>query len=88
MLTTRLNTPVQGTAADILKIALGRLPGALRRIGAQIIGTVHDEVLLECAESKAEEVKEILQNTMEKASFLQEVPIEAEAKICKDWGGK
>lgn len=88
MLTTRLNTPVQGTAADILKIALGRLPGALRRTGAQIIGTVHDEVLLECAESKAEEVKEILQNTMEKASFLQEVPMEAEAKICKDWGGK
>jgi len=86
--TTRLNTPVQGTAADILKIALGKLPGALRGTGAQIVGTVHDEVLLECSEGRAEEVKEILQQTMESASFLQEVPVEAEAKICIDWGGK
>jgi DNA polymerase-1 len=45
-----LNTPVQGTGADILKQALRLLPAALKEIGARIIATVHDEIVLEAPE--------------------------------------
>ncbi|MGO8944225.1 MAG: DNA polymerase [Syntrophobacteraceae bacterium] len=47
------NTPVQRTAADITKKALGLLPQRLADTGAQIIGTVHDEIILEVPEGIA-----------------------------------
>jgi DNA polymerase-1 len=85
----RLNMPVQGTAADIMKIALGRLPGALKDTGAKLVGIVHDEIILECPEQRAEEVKTILVGVMESAGdgFI-DIPLVAEAAIADSWAGK
>ncbi|MEA3266336.1 MAG: bifunctional 3'-5' exonuclease/DNA polymerase, partial [Candidatus Fermentibacteria bacterium] len=61
----RYNTPVQGTAADILKNALGMLYVALKGTDTFIVAVIHDEIVLECDESIAEETALLLKNTME-----------------------
>jgi len=86
----RLNTPVQGTAADMLKLALGML---FQRISPQedyLIGCVHDEIMLECPEYREEELKTILKETMEEAGakLLSRVPVEAKVLSGKSWGEK
>ena len=85
-----LNTPVQGTGADLLKLALSRLPDALRGTDARIIGTVHDEIILECPEPNAVKAAEILSAVMVGAGkeFLTRVPVEAEASIGQSWADK
>ncbi len=85
-----LNTPVQGTGADMLKLALSRLPEALKTTGAKIIGTVHDEIILECPEQTAAVVADILSVVMVEAGseFLTSVPVEAEASIGESWADK
>jgi len=85
----RLNMPVQGTAADIMKIALGRLPGALKDTGAKLVAIIHDEIILEVPEPRAEEVKTILVSVMESAGggFI-DIPLTAEAAIADSWAGK
>ena len=86
-LTTRLNAPIQGTAADILKKAFTLLPEALEGTGAKIVGTVHDEILLECQAARAEEVAKILKATMEDAGkhYLVKVPVISEPETGKTW---
>ena len=83
----RYNTPVQGTAADITKRALTLLPHALVGTDARIIGTVHDEILLEVPQEHAETVAQILQVTMERAGrvYLQTVPVVADIRIGLSW---
>jgi DNA polymerase-1 len=44
----RLNTPIQGTAGDIAKLALAQLPGELQGTDARIVSMVHDEIIVEC----------------------------------------
>lgn len=85
-----INTPVQGTGADIIKIALGKLPDALEGTSAKILATVHDEILLESDPLEAEKVSMILKNAMEEAGkkLLKKVPIIAEAKIARNWSEK
>lgn len=84
------NTPVQGTAADIAKTALGIL--AKRTIGTnmKIIAVVHDEILLEAEESQAHFAAQILKDAMETAGnkILASVPCVAEVKIADTWEGK
>jgi DNA polymerase-1 len=89
-LTELLNTPVQGTAADITKAALAKLPIALKETGARLIGTVHDEILLEAPEGKAEQAAQILQQAMEQAGqrYLKKVPVKAEVAIALNWAEK
>ncbi|HNR65170.1 MAG TPA: bifunctional 3'-5' exonuclease/DNA polymerase, partial [Atribacterota bacterium] len=89
-LTARLNTPVQGTAADICKMALGLLYEAIKPVGARIVGTVHDEILVEVKEEKAEETKQILSDCMVRAGqeFLKSVPVLADANVCNNWSDK
>jgi DNA polymerase I len=89
-LTELLNTPVQGTAADITKAALARLPIALKETGARLIGTVHDEILLEAPENAAEQVAQILQQVMEQAGqrYLRKVPVKAEVAVVSSWAEK
>jgi DNA polymerase-1 len=83
----RYNTPVQGTAADITKHALTLLPQALAGTDARIIGTVHDEILIETLQEHAEIVAQILQVTMERAGrvYLQIVPVMADIRIGLSW---
>jgi len=89
-LTELLNTPVQGTAADITKAALSKLPIALKETGARLIGTVHDEILLEVPEGTAERAAQILQQVMEQAGqhYLRKVPVKAEVAITLNWAEK
>lgn len=85
----QLNSPIQGTGADILKLALGLL-WERRKPGIRLIGEVHDEILLEAPEDQAEEAAWWLAETMEEAgaSILELVKAEAEAKIVDDWSEK
>jgi len=78
-----LNSPVQGTSADITKKALGLLPQRLRGVGGRIIGTVHDEIILEITENMADDDTVILRKTMIEAgkAYLTRVPIEVEVAI-------
>ncbi|MBN1624031.1 MAG: bifunctional 3'-5' exonuclease/DNA polymerase, partial [Clostridia bacterium] len=84
------NTPVQGTAADIVKNALGMLMDTLKSTSAGIVAVVHDEILLEAPESEAEETALILKNTMESAGndFMPDVPLVAEAHLASSWAEK
>ncbi|ERI91816.1 DNA-directed DNA polymerase [Clostridiales bacterium oral taxon 876 str. F0540] len=89
-ITTLLNTPVQGTAADIAKKALGMLVPEARELKGHIVGTVHDEILLEVPENLAEEAALRLKAVMEKAGeyYLKQVPVIAETTIADSWAEK
>lgn len=82
-----LNSPVQGTGADILKRALVLLSPALRLLGAHIVGIVHDEVLVETPLTQAEATREVVETAMEQAAleFLPDVPCPVTARIAPDW---
>ena len=87
--TALVNTPVQGGCADGMKQAIVLLASQLPQ-GAQIISTVHDELIVEAEEGAAAGVKEILESTMREAmaDLFPQVPIEVEAKVCRSWGEK
>jgi DNA polymerase-1 len=84
------NTPVQGTAADIVKKALGLLVERLAGTDTYIVGIVHDEILLECSAEKAEAVAELLRGTMEEAanSILPRVPTKVDVVVSGSWAEK
>lgn len=88
--TATSNSIVQGTAADITKKALTLLPDALASTGAKLIGTVHDEILLECPETTASNAARILQEVMVKAgeTYLKRVPVEVEVTLAESWADK
>ena len=81
-----MNTPVQGSAADIIKLAMVRTDRALREAGMQsrLILQVHDELLLECPPEEADRAAEILREAMEGAAELK-VPLVAEVHRGKNW---
>ncbi|MDF5725193.1 MAG: bifunctional 3'-5' exonuclease/DNA polymerase [Rhizonema sp. PD37] len=78
-----LNHPVQGTSADITKIAIAKLFKTLGKTDAKLIGTVHDEILLECPEQQVATVSRILQKCMVSAAaqFLNPLPVLVEVQI-------
>ncbi len=82
-----INAPIQGTAADILKIATIHLPKALQKAGlsAKLILQVHDELLLECPKQELEDTVRLVQNVMENAYQLS-VKLSTEARFGTDWG--
>ena len=81
-----LNTPIQGTAADIIKLAMIRVDAALRRqkLKARLVLQVHDELIVECPVKEAEQVKKIVTAEMENVVQLK-VPLLAEAKSGASW---
>ncbi len=81
-----LNMPVQGTAADIIKLAMVRVFDRLQRekLEAKLIMQVHDELIVECPEHEVEQVKQLLTEEMEGAFDLS-VPLTAEAHSGKNW---
>lgn len=79
------NTIIQGTAADLMKVALVRADAMLPP-EAQLILTVHDELLTLCPEDMADEVAEIIREAMEEIHLLEEVDLVADVKIAKTWG--
>lgn len=81
-----LNTPIQGTAADLIKLAMIRVDQALTRKypQAHLLLQVHDELIVECPEEIASEVAELVSTEMEHVAQLH-VPLVAEAKLGKSW---
>lgn len=81
-----MNTPIQGTAADIIKIAMNRVKEALEKElpDAKLVMQVHDELIVECPEKDAPKASEILKREME-ASAVLSVPLVAEVGTGKDW---
>ena len=81
-----LNTPIQGTAADLIKLAMIRVDEALAQNfpEAQLLLQVHDELIVECPEEIAADVAALGSREMETVAALN-VPLTAEAKIGKSW---
>ena len=81
-----LNMPIQGTAADIIKLAMVHVDARLRREGleAQLLLQVHDELIVECPEREQETVSQILREEMENAVQLS-VPLTVEVKVGHSW---
>ena len=81
-----MNTPIQGTAADIIKIAMVRVRNRLREEGleSRLILQVHDELILESPLAEAGRAEQLLREEME-AAFSMQVPLVAEAHSGYDW---
>src|SRR5215212_5646561 len=81
-----INMPIQGTASDIVKIAMLHVDEELRGAGlkAQMVMQVHDELLVESPKKEAEQVKEILCREMETAVEL-DVPLDVESGVGENW---
>ena len=81
-----LNSPIQGTAADLIKLAMIRVENALeqRFPEAELLLQVHDELIVECPEGIAPQVAELVSREMQNVAHLN-VPLTAEAKFGKSW---
>ena len=79
-----LNAPIQGTAADIIKVAMIRVDKALEGMASRVLLQVHDELVVEVAPGEAEDVQRILEREMDKAIELT-VPLEVSVGVGKNW---
>lgn len=82
-----INAPIQGTAADIIKIAMIRMPEALRRarLQAHMLLQVHDELVFECPQGELDATISVVRQVMQEAYPLN-VPLMTEARYGKNWG--
>jgi len=85
-----MNTPIQGTAADLMKLAMIRLDESLaeRKKKAKLIIQVHDEVVLDCPEHEMQSVREIVVESMEKAFdgiIEMSVPLKVNVETGRNW---
>ena len=81
-----MNSPIQGTAADIIKLAMIRTDAALRRQGLQgrLILQVHDELIVECPAEETEAVCALVRDAMENVMRL-DVPLKTDISVGGDW---
>ena len=81
-----LNMPIQGTAADIIKLAMLHVDRALRerKLQARLVLQVHDELIVECPEEETPRVEALLQQEMQGVAELS-VPLLAEAHTGRNW---
>jgi len=82
-----INAPIQGTAADIMKIAMIRMPNALREAGlsAKMLLQVHDELVLECPTDEIDAAVAVVRDAMEGAYTL-DIPLRTDARYGTNWG--
>jgi DNA polymerase-1 len=82
-----INAPIQGTAADIMKLAMLQIPVALKQAGlqGQMLLQVHDEIVIECPQAELLQTAQVVQKTMETAYPLN-IPLLTEARSGKSWG--
>jgi DNA polymerase-1 len=82
-----INAPIQGTAADIMKIAMIKIPPALKAAGleAKMLLQVHDELVLECPKDELEKTARLVQKTMANA-YSMSIPLSTEARAGRSWG--
>lgn len=79
------NAVVQGTAADLMKAAMVSMHPQLKQLGARIISTVHDEIIVSCPVSKAKRAFAIVHRSMVEAGIDLSVPIEVDCKFGRTW---
>jgi DNA polymerase-1 len=81
-----INAPIQGTAADIMKLAMLRIPPALEKakLGAQMLLQVHDELVLEVPKAELEKTAPLVQQVMASAYEL-DIPLSTEARWGSNW---
>ena len=81
-----MNTPIQGTAADIMKIAMIKVYKMLKenKLKSKIVLQVHDEMMIEAPLKEAEEVKQIVKEKMESAISLK-IPLIADVSEAENW---
>lgn len=81
-----MNSPIQGTAADIMKIAMINVANEIKEkeLQSKIVLQIHDELLVEAYEDEAEIIKELLKRNMEEAADLK-VPLEVDVQTGKNW---
>ena len=79
-----MNTPLQGTAADIIKIAMVRVDNRLKNMKSKLILQVHDELIVDAAADEVDEVIDILKSEMEGAVALS-VPLNVVVAVGKNW---
>lgn len=84
-LRSMVNAIIQGTGADIIKLAMLDMYQPLKDIGARIVLTVHDELVVSCPKNKVKECLKIVENTMIDAGKDLTVPIEVDIKSGKTW---
>jgi DNA polymerase-1 len=82
-----LNTPIQGAAADLIKIAMIKVRSAIQKYGdkARMVLQVHDELIFEVKEELVSELVPIVRKAMEEAYVLS-VPLVVDLKVGQNWG--
>ena len=82
-----INAPIQGTAADIMKIAMLKIPPALKKAGlsAKMLLQVHDEIVLEVPQKELDKTARVVKDTMANA-YPMSIPLETEARAGINWG--
>ena len=82
-----INSPIQGTAADIMKMAMLQIPASLAKAGlkGRMLLQVHDEIVIECPQHELKETAKVVQKVMEEAYPLS-IPLSTEAKSGRSWG--
>ncbi len=87
--TDAVNYPIQGTGADLLKLAVLMFDVELRRKGleAKLVNLIHDEIVVECPEEEGKEVRESLESAMRHAGHivLKKIPVEVESTADRRW---
>ncbi len=81
-----INTPIQGSAADLVKLAMIEVHRLLRGTGTRMLLQVHDELVLEAPEGDAEEVRTVVRRAMEGVAVLG-VPLVVDSGVARTWDG-
>ena len=81
-----MNTPIQGSAADVIKLAMIRVFNALRdrKMKSKLILQIHDELIINAVPEEAEEIKNLLKTEMEKAAELK-VKLSVDVNCGESW---
>ena len=82
-----MNYPIQGSSADIAKLALALIRKELQGLDARLVNSIHDEFVVECREDLAPEVSEKMRDAMVRAGerILRKVPVEVEVTTSREW---
>ena len=83
---TAVNTPLQGTAADLIKLAMIRIDAEIRQrnLGSRMLLQVHDELVFEVAEAELDTMQQLVQQQMENVHELK-VPLKVELGVGPNW---
>ena len=79
-----INMPIQGTAADLMKLAMVNIDKKLKDSGCNVLLQIHDSILVECPETKAKNVEKIIRETMESAYSLP-IKLSVDTYMGKNW---